>query len=66
MKKISLNVGVPEHWNRWSKEVGESSALEIFKSHPDTVFGNQLQVALPKQEFGPDVLHRSLTASTFP
>lgn len=38
------------------REVMDSSSLEIFKSHPDTIMNNLLSVALVEQGVGPDYI----------
>ena len=42
IKKHFFTVKVTNHWHRLPREVVESPFLEIFKSHLDTVLGNQL------------------------
>ena len=42
-------VRVTDHWHRLPREVVESLSLETFKSHLDTVLGNQLCMALLEQ-----------------
>ena len=39
IKKHFFTVRVAEHWHRLPREIAESSSLEIFKSHLDTVLG---------------------------
>jgi len=41
-RKHLFTVGVNEHWHGLHREVVESPSFEIFKSHLDTVLGNQL------------------------
>jgi len=36
---------VPEHWNRLPREVVESSSMEIFKTHMDTLLCDVLKGA---------------------
>jgi len=36
---------VPEHWNRLPREVVESSSMEIFKTHMDTLLCDVLEGA---------------------
>lgn len=46
MRKIFVTVGVTEHWNRLPREVVESAAQEVFKSHLDMTLCNLLYVNL--------------------
>ncbi|KAK4816958.1 hypothetical protein QYF61_025878 [Mycteria americana] len=50
IRKHFFIVRVTEHCHRLQRETMESPSLEIFKSHLDTVLGNQLYVALLEQE----------------
>jgi len=42
MGKSFFTVRVTEHWNRLSREVGESRSLEILKTHLDAFLCNEL------------------------
>lgn len=58
-----FTVQVVEHWHALSSEIVEPPSLEVFKSHLDTVLGNQLSVAQPESEFGPSDLQMPLLTS---
>jgi len=49
IRKHFFTATVTEHWPRLLKQVVESPSLEILKSHPDTVLGSWLWVALLEQ-----------------
>ena len=42
IRKHFLTVRVTKHWHRLPREVVESPSLELFKSHLNTVLGEQL------------------------
>lgn len=49
IRKHFCAVHVTEHWHRFLTEAGESSSLEMSKSHLDVVLGTMLWVALLEQ-----------------
>jgi len=62
IRKLFFTVRVTKHLHRLSGKVVESPSLEIFKSHLDTVLGNQLYVPLLEQ----GVLDQMTSRGPFP
>lgn len=52
IRRHLLTVRMSEHWHRLPTEVVESPSLGVFRSHLDTVLGNQLLVTLLEQGVG--------------
>lgn len=60
IRKHCFTLTVVEHYNRLPGKVVASLSLKIFKTQPNMVLGNVLQLVLLQKGVGPDDLVRAL------